>query len=355
MLGRAVAALSIAALGLLLAVGDAHARSKSLIIQLGSQVPSVSALQFYVAEKAGFFADEDLDLEVRYTANAPTATQIVAAGNADVGLMTNEPIILGYDKGVRGKMFLVYQQPLNYYIGIPEDSPIRTIEDLKGKNIGVSNLGSAAVPVVRSMMRTVNAEAGRDYTLVPVGVLDQAVAALRSNRVAAVAMWESQYAAFARIGFQFRYLRHPTLADFGNNGFIASDQTIKNKPEALCSLGRSVLKALLFIRENPEAALRIYWTVNPAARAGSDEAASVASGLREIAYIVNGYRKYKDDQQDYGRIDRAGFQRYMQMYKDEGALKEVPPIDDLVTDQFIGCSNKIDAVAVRKLARGWKN
>lgn len=355
MIARSAAALLIAAFALLSVGSAAHARSKSLIIQLGSQVPSMSALQFYVGEKAGFFAAEDLDVEVRYTANAPTATQIVAAGNADVGLMTNEPIILGYERGVRGKMFFVHQEPLNYYIGVPDDSPIRTIADLKGKNIGVSNLGSAAVPVVRSMLRSVNAEAGRDYTLVPVGVLDQAVAALKTKRVDAVAMWESQYAAFARIGMSFRYLRHQTLADFGNNGFITSEQTVKNKSEALCSLGRAVIKSQIFIQENPTAALKIYWGIVPSARAGADEAAILEAGMREIAYISKGYRKYKDGQQDYGRVDREGFQRYMQMYKEEGALKEVPPIADLVTDDFIACSNKIDAAATRKAARDWKD
>jgi NitT/TauT family transport system substrate-binding protein len=350
MLARTGVAL-LASAGLLFST-HAHAQSKDLTIQIGSQVPSLSALPFYVAEKAGFFKDESLNVEVRYTANAPTAAQIVATGNADVSMMTNEPTIMGHAKGLRAKMFFV--APLNYYVGIPEGSAIRTVADLKGKNIGVSNLGSAAVPVLRSMMRTVDAQAGRDYTLVPVGVLDQALAALRTDRVAAVAMWESQFAAFHRIGFGMRYLRHPTLADFGNTGFFASEQTIKNKPDALCGLGRSVLKAMIFTRENPKAALHIYWQVNPAARAGQDEASMLASGMREIEYMVKGYRPYKDGQKDFGKVDREGFKRYMQMFRDEGLLKEVPPIDDLVTDQFIECSNKVDAAAVRKKAREWK-
>lgn len=352
MLARCAAACLLC-VELLLGSRGAYAQTQNIILQVGSQVPSLSALPFYVADKAGFFEDDKLSVEIRYTANAPTATQIVAAGNADVGMMTNEPIIMGYAKGVRAKMFFAHQGPLNYYVGIPEASPTKTIADLKGKNIGVSNLGSAAVPVLRSMMRTVGAEADRDYTLVPVGVLDQALAALRTNRVAAVAMWESQFAAFHRIGFPMRYLRHPTLADFGNTGLFASEQTINNRPEALCSLGRSVLKAMIFTRENPTAALHIYWGVNPAARAGKDEASTLASGMREINYMIKGYRPYKDGQQDFGIVDHNGFERYMQMFKDEGLLKEVPPINDLVTDKFIACSNKIDANVVREKARNW--
>jgi NitT/TauT family transport system substrate-binding protein len=345
----------IAASALVCASNHAEARSKSLILQVGSQVPSVSTLLVYVAEKAGFLAEEDLDFDVRYTANAPTAMQLVAAGNADIGIITNEPLILGYEKGLRGKMFFVHQRPLNYYIGVPADSSIQSLSDLKGKNIGVSNMGSAAVPVVKSMMQTVNAEAGKDYNFVPSGILDQSVAALKSNRVAAIALWESQYAAFARIGYPLRFYHHPVLGDFGNNGLVASEQTIKNKPDAVCSLGRSFIKAMIFVRENPLAALRIYWSVNPAAKDAGDPAAAEASGLREINYIVKGYHEYKDGQKDFGRVDSKGLQRYMQMYRDEGVLKELPPIDDVYTDQFLECTNKIDAAAVRKLARDWKS
>jgi hypothetical protein len=58
-----------------------------------------------------------------------------------------------------------------------------------------------------------------------------------------------------------------------------------------------------------------------------------------------------------GRLgtERPRLQRYVQMYKDEGVLKEMPPIKDLSTDQFVECTNKVDAASVRKLAREWKS
>src|ERR1700761_6793598 len=129
--GKSLAVAGVLATAVLAGTSAGHARGKSLILQVGSQVPSVSTLLFYVAEKAGFLAEEDLDFDVRYTANAPTAMQLVAAGNADVGVLTAEPLILGYEKGLRGKMFFVHQKPLNYYIAVPEASPIKSIADLK--------------------------------------------------------------------------------------------------------------------------------------------------------------------------------------------------------------------------------
>jgi NitT/TauT family transport system substrate-binding protein len=348
----AISCVALAAAAL--SFSEGQARSKSLILQVGSQVPSVSTLLPYVAEKAGFMANEDLDFDIRYAANAPTAMQLVAAGNADVGVLTIEPLILGYDKGLRGKMFFTQQKALNYYVAVPADSPIKSLKDLKGKTIGVSNLGSAAVPVVHSMMQSIGATNGTDYTLVPVGVMDQSVAALKSGRVAAIALWESQYAALARFNLPLRYFPHPTLGNFGNNGFVASEQTIKNKSDALCSLERSLTEAMIFIEANPAAALKMYWSVNPGAKDAGDPAAAEAAGLREINYIAKGYYQYTDGQKDFGKVDRNGLKRYIQMYKDDGALKEPVPADDLITDQFIHCSDKVDAAAIRKLAIDWK-
>lgn len=354
MSAKNVAISCVALVAALLVSGEGHARSKSLVLQVGSQVPSVSTLLPYIAEKAGFMAQEDLDFEVRYTANAPTAMQLVAAGNADVGVLTIEPLILGYDKGLRGKMFFTQQKALNYYIAVPEDSPIKSLEDLRGKTIGVSNLGSAAVPVVHSMMQTVGAKDGTDYTLVPVGVMDQSVAALKSGRVAAIALWESQYAALARFNLPLRYFHHPTLGNFGNNGLVASEQTIKNKSDALCSLDRALTKAMIFIEANPAAALNIYWSINPGAKDAGDPATAEAAGLREINYIAKGYYQYIDGRKDFGKVNRDGLRRYIQMYKDDGVLKEPVPAADLVTDQFLHCSDDIDAAAIRKLAIEWK-
>jgi hypothetical protein len=51
----------------------------------------------------------------------PQATQIVAANQADASLATVEPVINGYDKGIRGKIFARTNAELIYYIAVPED------------------------------------------------------------------------------------------------------------------------------------------------------------------------------------------------------------------------------------------
>src|SRR5262249_26556408 len=155
-------ALAISATVLALVAGvpnsAAFAQEKKLVVQGGAPVPYTGFLSVYVAQQGGFFKDEGIEVEIRYASGAPQATQITAANQADVAVVTVEPSINGYDKGIRGKVFSRINNKLIYYIAVPEDSPIKSVADLKGKKIGVASFGSAAVPVVKSILRSAGIE-----------------------------------------------------------------------------------------------------------------------------------------------------------------------------------------------------
>ncbi len=95
----------VCAIGLSLALGSAQAQEKKFIAQGGAPVPYTGFLPLYVGQQAGFFKEEGLDVEVRYASGAPQGTQVTAANQADAAVVTVEPSINGYDKGIRGKIF----------------------------------------------------------------------------------------------------------------------------------------------------------------------------------------------------------------------------------------------------------
>lgn len=336
-----------------LCVLNAQAQDKKFIAQGGAPVPYTGFLSVYVGQQAGFFKQEGLDVEMRYASGAPQGTQITAANQADVAVVTVEPTINGYDKGVRGKIFSRINNELIYYIAVPEDSPIKTVEDLKGKKIGVASFGSAAVPVVRSILRSAGIEPQSD-SLLPVGVMDQAMAALRSGSVQALGLYDGIYFALERAGVKFRYFRHPTLAGFGNTGLFASDETIKSKRDEVCKFGRAYAKATLFAETNPEAAVRLYWKAVPAARRGADDAEALKNGLIEVAPMLKVFNIGFPPNAKFGEIDKAAFAKYMELNKQEGVIASLPPIDAVVTNDLMACINDFDADKVREMARNWK-
>src|SRR5262249_47649097 len=153
---RTITRWKLASLGLTLALGvtlaGAAGAQTKLVQQAGFPAPDLSNILNLISDKAGFAKAEGLDVEVRFSTRGPQATQITASGGADVGQVTQEPPIEGYDKGIRGKMFFTQFSRLIYHIAVPADSPIQSIADLKGKKIGVSNMASASLIVARSAL-----------------------------------------------------------------------------------------------------------------------------------------------------------------------------------------------------------
>ncbi len=323
--------------------------AQEMTVQGGAPVPYLGFLPVYVAEHAGFFKEEGLDVQMNYASNAGMAAQLVAAGNGDLAVNTFEPTAQGVEKGMKTKIFLQTNESMLYYVGIPQDSGIKEISDLKGKKIGVSNLGSSALPIIKSMLD----ESGVPHsssTFLPVGVGGQAMAALNTGKVDALALWDGIYFGLERGGAKLNYLYHPTLHKFGNFGYMTSDQALKNKNDELCAFGRAVGKANYFLHENPRAVVPMYWESNPSARGNGDEDAFNKT-LDEITKMVATY----GSGDTFGAIDKQGFTAYLSMLKEQGYISKPLSVEDVATDALTACANEFDKDAVREQARAWKN
>lgn len=336
----------------LLATLPATAQQK-IAVQVGVPVPNIVAIQLYVAQQAGFFRQEGVDVEVRYSTGAPQATQLVAAGQADVALATVEPLISGHEKGIRAKAFVRLNRQMIYYLAVPESSPVQRLEDLKDGRVGVVNLGAASVAVTRSMFQAAGIPTTPE-TFVPVGLGEQALVALRSDKVKALGLWSNAYYAMERAGHKFRYFRHPTLSEFGNVALIASDKGLAERGKELCGFSRAVAKASLFVVENPQAALRMYWVAVPNAKLGANDAEALANGMREIAPQAKDLDVGFPPAAQFGAFDQPQFQKYMALLKDNGLANQLPAVGDVVTGALVPCMNDFDSGAVRQMAKGWK-
>lgn len=325
----------------------------AITVQGGAPVPYLGFLPAYVAEHAGFFKEEGLRVRVNYAANAGMAAQLVAAGNGDLAVNTFEPIAQGVERGMKTKIFLQTNESLLYYVGVPKGSKIQSITDLKGKRIGVSNLGSSAQPVVLSMLE----EAGVPHssvTFLPVGVGSQAMSALNTGRVDAVALWDGIYFGLERGGAEFDYLYHPSLHNFGNFGYMTSDQNLVSKKAELCAFGRAIGKATFFAMENPEATVAMYWKSNPSARGNGNQEAFDKT-LEEINKMVATYGDSVGPSGKFGEIDKSGFAGYLTMLEEQGYISTSLNVSDVASDALTDCANEFDRDKVRAKARAWKS
>jgi NitT/TauT family transport system substrate-binding protein len=336
------------------AVSDSQLRK--LVVQVGSPGPNAGFMPIYIAQQQGFFRDEGLEVELHYGRGAPLAAQLAAAGKVDIGHFTYDPVIVGYPNGLRGKFFYQYFTRQIYFIGVPEDGPIKEVKQLAGRKLGVVHMGSAAITLAKSMFR----EAGIDpasVTFVPVGAGAQALSALNAKQIDGVALWNAAFGGLAASGARLRYFHHLKLDRVGSGGYFANDAMLKDSPKDLIGFGRAAAKGTAFFLTNPEAALQIYWKVNPAGRKGGTDEDALKRGFIEMKYILDYIQPVSDatgDRKIFGSISMDEIQADIDVFAGEMNLKPTPTAKDIATAALVPAMNDFDCAAVQALAAQWK-
>jgi NitT/TauT family transport system substrate-binding protein len=291
----------------------------------------------HVAELGGFFKEEHLIVDKQYMTAAGAAAQLVGSGKAEVYSGSVEPILLGYSKGLRLQMFLGGDPQYDYVLGVPVDSPIKSLEDFKGKEIGEIIGGSAAEISLQSMLAGVGLSKS-DYSVVSIGVGPQALSAIVSGKVAGAAFPSVELVLEGVQGnVRFRFFRHPILKDIGNVAWAASPATIAARPDVLRRYSRALVKAAILIRENPELAAR-YFVEGSGAKVTDKAVADEGEVLR---LLPDDLPAVKPMSKKIGYIAPSGIELLSKFLVDGGLIPAAVPAA-VVSNQFIDFANAFD-------------
>ena len=94
----------------------------------------------------------DLTIDWREYPTALPMVEAMVGNNLDMGMWGNTPIIRGLSTGLPISLMVVGEGHLRFLLTTRKDSPIRTVQDLKGKTIGVS-LGGDPQSALFQMLR----------------------------------------------------------------------------------------------------------------------------------------------------------------------------------------------------------
>src|ERR1700761_3972852 len=140
------AALALAAL-------PAGAETTLVVGKANPQAESIMTVN--VGDDAGIFKKHGLNLEIQdFNGGGSRIVQALTAGSIDIaiGAGTQMSFIV---KGAPMMAVCESTTTLPYFsIGLPWDSPIHTVDELKGKRIGVSNPGTLTDWVAQELSRT---------------------------------------------------------------------------------------------------------------------------------------------------------------------------------------------------------
>jgi NitT/TauT family transport system substrate-binding protein len=338
---RAVALLAAA---LVAAAGAQPAFADDPLIVSGNSSPqSIYAVVDDTALYGGFFKEEHLDVTIQYknrpgqVATALAGSQFVASGAADVATTTLEPVLQNYGTGLHLQAFFSRDPSYEFVLAVLDDSPIKTLADFKGAKVGeITAHGTSEI--LTAALAGAGVKRG-DFTYVPIGQGESAIAALSSKKVDGAAFPFVELASYeVKAHLKFRYLWDPLTKDIGDASYSATPATIAAKPELLARFARAIVKASIVVRENPKVAARYFLQgagIPITAQSLSDETALLQLIQSQLPGVDPLSKKI-------GYIPPRGIDVYSKYLFDNGVTTQVVPSATLVTNRFIAAANDFD-------------
>jgi NitT/TauT family transport system substrate-binding protein len=253
--GRFVVTLTLALGSLALAA----TASAATTLTVGKAAPNADPIiPVDVGQKLGIFQKHGLDLKIiDFTGGSKMATA-VAAGSVDIGDGAGTEMAL-VAKGVPMTAICETAGPIPFIgIGVPYDSPIHTIDQLKGKKIGYSSAGSLTDWLVKELVRK-QGWSPQDVTGVAIGNgASNIISAFRAHLIDADVAVTSLFLSMEEK--KTGRLLFPVTRYEGNlaaGTLYASNQIIKSNPDAVRAFVAGWIETVNYIRAHKDQAVKI--------------------------------------------------------------------------------------------------
>ena len=212
----------------------------------------------YIAKENGYFEEEGLDVNLVTGKGGTYVIQQIGAGTIDIGITAVSALLPAWDKGL--DIQNVYQVNVTnlFDFMVPKGSDIKDINELKGKIIGVSDIGGGEVPMVRSILAGAGIDPDHDVTLRAIGAEAPSIlAAFDNNAIQAYIGGAHDLISLYARGFESDSLLPEEYLSLPSTGIIANGETIEERPELVEKISRSVARATDFSINDPDAAFDI--------------------------------------------------------------------------------------------------
>ncbi len=147
-----------------------------------SSIDAPSA-NWYIAQEKGLYKKHGLDVESIFIPASSTNVAVLVAGQLKFGNGTGGTIASAAVSGANLVAVACFMNTLPYEL-IVQDS-IKSKEQLKGKSIGISRIGSSSDVIARVFLRYLGLEPDKDVAMIQVGGGGERAAAFRTGRIAA--------------------------------------------------------------------------------------------------------------------------------------------------------------------------
>lgn len=325
-------------------------------VKCGTMNPGTTA-DASVPVQMGYWKAENIDVDLPAVNGSAECVQGIDAGTFEVAAIGATSVLIAMAAGAKMKAIAAYVNAQIWHTYVVEGSPIQSVQDLKGKTIGVPALESGAVPMLGALLETGGLTAD-DVEIVAAGTGAEVVPLLQSGRIDAYAASSSHAVQIDPV----LPLRAVSTSEYDSIGFhipiIASDDVVAEKRQALVGLLRGIFKAIVFAQANPEAAVAMHYKTWPDTKpTGKTNEEIIASGVNSLNARL---AEFEAVDGKWGNTNPAvQIKSHLSLLVKQGSVK----LDAGAVDEFIGKmwdpalldeANDFDAEAVKTAAKATK-
>lgn len=294
---------------------NAYSQSQTLAF---SSVDSPNA-NWYIAKELQLYKKYGLDVELIYIPSSTTTISAVLAGSVAVGNISGGATANAAVGGASVVVVGCFINTLPYELIVHES--IRSAQQLKGKSVGISRVGSSSDVAARVLLKELKLEPDKDVAILQVGGSTERAVAFRTGRIAAFP--SPPGTIHLAQGMPHRVL--VSTADFPK-GFpfpyvcpTASKSYLKSNRDAMKRLLMALIEATHFYKTHKEESKKIFGKY---------------SRQNNEAYLESAYQSSSKLFEQVPLVNREG----MEIQVKEAAARKpgsTLKVDDIVDDSLV--------------------
>jgi len=209
----------------------------------------------WIAKDAGIFQRHGLDVELVYIASGSRAVQTLVGGSIDVAAIGGPA---GVDAKLAGADTVYVAIPVNRVLVFTVAAPqIQRIEDMRGKSIGVTRVGTVTDFFTRLYLRQNNLVPDKDVMIRQAGGLPEIVAALKAGQIHGGTFGFPAVLHARAAGFR-------VLVDYNTAGYryplstvIVTQRVLRTQELAVRRFLEAHIEAVHRFKSDPELAMKV--------------------------------------------------------------------------------------------------
>jgi NitT/TauT family transport system substrate-binding protein len=230
---------------------------------------SFNFVPIYIAQTAGYFKQEGIDLSVVLAGGGPKAMTGLIGGGGQFSASVLFDGMMAHRRGLTDVRALatlsLFQNPMALLTtvakdrGISRDMPLKQrLEAMKGLRIGVTTPGATSDMFMRYIFRANGLNPDRDLQIIPLGGVSAQIAALQAGRVDGCSCLPPVDVIATTQGLTIEVLDRlkdfPLLAGVTYGTLYGLDSYNKAHPDVTNAMARALARATLLLTHDPDAA-----------------------------------------------------------------------------------------------------